>query len=125
MNSHPRWLTALALLAIFVAGGVTGWLSRPPGRMHGPPRGNDLAAHLRSRLTHELALTPQQVEKINPIVEASATELDKSWRESAERATKIIDEMHAKLAAILTPEQQQKLAALREKRRDRESRSRR
>jgi len=125
MNSHPRWLTVLALLAIFVAGGVTGWLSRPPGRMHGPPHGNDLAAHLRTRLTRELSLTPQQVEKINPIVEASATELDKSRRESEERATKIIDDMHAKLATILTPEQQQKLAALREKRRDmRESRSR-
>ncbi len=34
--------------------------------------------------------------------------------------------MHAKLAAILTPEQQQKLAAMREKRRSmRESRPRR
>src|SRR5260221_7394782 len=105
MNPRSRWLTIAALVAIFLAGGVTGWLARPMGRPHGPPRGEDLAAHLRNRLTRELALTPEQIEKIKPIVDASTAELDKFRRESEERATKIIDEMHAKLAAILTPEQ--------------------
>jgi Spy/CpxP family protein refolding chaperone len=117
MNPRPRWLTIAALLAIFLAGAVTGWLFPRPGRPHGPPHGADLAAHLRMRLTRELALTPQQIEKMNPIVTESATELDKVRHDSEERATKMMDEMHAKLAAILTPEQLEKLAALRERRR--------
>ena len=117
MNPRPRWLTIAALLAIFLAGAVTGWLFPHPGRPHGPPRGADLAAHLRTRLTKDLALTPQQIEKLNPIITESATELDKVRHDSEERATKMMDDMHAKLAAILTPEQLEKLAALRERRR--------
>ena len=117
MNPRSRWLTVVALLGIFLAGAVSGWLFRPWGRPHGPPRGEDLASHLRMRLTRELALTPQQIEKMNPIIAESATELDKIRRDSEERATKLMDEMHAKLATTLTPEQLEKLAAMREKRR--------
>jgi hypothetical protein len=117
MNPRSRWLTVAALVAIFLAGAVTGWLFRPMGRPHGPPRGDDLAAHLRMRLTKELALTPEQIEKINPIITESTAELDKVRHESEERVTKMIDDMHTKLATVLTQEQLEKLAVMREKRR--------
>lgn len=116
MNSRSRWLAVLALVAIFLAGGVTGWLVRPAGRSHGAPRGDDLAAHLRTRLTRELSLTPQQVEKAAPIIAETAADLDKMRRESEERVGKAMDDMHTKLSVLLTPEQIEKLAALREKR---------
>ena len=118
MNPRSRWLTVAALVAIFLAGAVTGWLVRPIGRpFRGPPRGEDLAAHLRMRFARDLALTPQQTEKINPIIAESTTELDRVRRESEDRVAKVIDDMHAKIATILTPEQVEKLAAIKEKRR--------
>jgi hypothetical protein len=117
MNPRSRWLAILALVAIFLAGGVTGWLLRPAGRPHGPPRGEDLATHLRTRLTRELALTPEQVTKITPIVAETANQIETSRRNVEEQVGREFDEMHAKLGAVLTPDQMQKLAALRDKRR--------
>jgi Spy/CpxP family protein refolding chaperone len=118
MNPRSRWLTVAALAAIFLAGAVTGWLVRPLGRpFHAPPRGADLSAHLRMRFARDLALTPQQMEKINPIIAESGAELDRVRRESEDRVAKVIDDMHAKIATSLTPEQVEKLAAIREKRR--------
>lgn len=117
MNSRSRWLAVLALVAIFAAGGVTGWLLRPMGRPHGPPRGDDLAAHMRARLTRSLSLTPEQIEKLKPIIAESASDLDRMRRESEERVGKVMDEMNSKISVLLTPEQIEKLAALRERRR--------
>jgi len=117
MNSRSRWLAVLALLAIFAAGGVTGWLVRPLGRPHGPPRGDDLAAHMRARLTRELSLTPDQVGKISPIIAESAAELDRMRREGEGRVGKTIDEMNSRISLLLTPAQIEKLAAMRDRRR--------
>ncbi len=119
MMPRSRWWTALALVAIFLAGGVTGWLvglslRHPRFR---PPRRDDMVAQMRARLTRELSLTPQQSEKIDPLVTQSAQELDRIRRESDERVVKLMDEMNAKLAGELTPDQVTKLAAMNERRR--------
>ena len=119
MNSRSRWLTAAALVVIFLAGAVTGWLvglsmRHPHFR---PPRRDDMVAQMRARLARDLSLTPQQSEKIDPLITRSAQELDRIRRESDERVVKIMEEMHAKLAGELTPEQVTKLAAMNERRR--------
>ncbi|OAI42811.1 hypothetical protein AYO41_03575 [Verrucomicrobia bacterium SCGC AG-212-E04] len=119
MNPRSRWLTAAALVVIFVLGAVTGWLvglsfRHPRFR---PPRHEDMVAQMRGRLTRELALTPQQLEKIDPVVTQTAQDLDRIRRESDERVVKVLEEMHAKLAGTLTPEQVTKLAAMNERRR--------
>ena len=119
MNSRSRWLTAVALVVIFLAGAITGWLvgfsRRHP--FFRPPRRDDLATQMRARFTRELALTPQQSEKIDPLIAQSAQELDRIRRESDERVVRVIDDMHAKMAGDLTPEQTTKLASMTERRR--------
>ena len=119
MNSRSRWLTAAALVVIFLAGAVTGWLvglsmRHPHFR---PPRRDDMVAHMRARLTRDLALTPQQSARIDPLITQSAQELDRIRRESDERVVRVIDDMQAKLAGELTPDQTTKLAAMNERRR--------
>ena len=120
MNPRSRWLTIAALVVIFLAGTVTGWLfglalshRRPPR----PPRRDDMAAHMRERMARDLSLTAQQAEKIDPLITQSAGELDRIRKETDGRVMRIIDDLHAKVAAELTPDQVAKLKAVSERRR--------
>lgn len=119
MKPRSRWLTAAALVVIFLAGGVTGWLVGFSLR-HPRPRSlrrDDMVEQMRARMTRDLSLTPAQAQKIDPLITQSAQELDRIRRESDDSVMRVIDEMHAKLAGDLTPEQVAKLAELNERRR--------
>src|SRR5262250_2366921 len=118
MNPRSRWLAILALLAIFAAGGVTGWLVRPMMRPpRGPAHGESLATHMQNRLTRELSLTPDQVTKASPIIAETASQVESARKNVDEQMVRAFDDMNTKLGAFLTPEQMTKLMALRDRRR--------
>ncbi len=110
MSKVKPWLF---IAVIFIAGAITG-AALTMG--FGPPfRHNPLQAMNKlwmSRLTQELNLTPDQQAKIQPIVTDSADQMQKVRRDQFEQMTKIIDATNKAIAAILTPDQQQKLAKM-------------
>lgn len=120
MNPRSRWLTIAALFVIFLAGTVTGWLAglALAQRRHiRPPRREDMATHMRERMMRELSLTAPQADKIEPLIGQSVAELDRIRRETDERVIRIMDEMHGKIAAELTPDQAARLKSMNERRR--------
>ncbi len=115
-----RWKTILALLAIFLAGGVTGWLLHPAPRFPHPPRGSrELATHLNRRFERELAPTSEQVQAMAPFIEKAANELDRVRGENDNLIRTVMRDLHAQIRPILTPEQIRKLEEMVQRRRDR------
>ena len=111
-QSKGRLLTYLAV--IFVAGGVTGSVvmkslnRRPPP---GPPHtAEHIVGVIRKTLQEKLDLTPAQLEKITPRIQAAALEIKIAHGDSARRIGTISRELHAQIAPELTPEQREKLA---------------
>ena len=121
------------LVAIFAAGIVVGGSvgftaarkSQVPTptteqkREHGSKR--DFADKWCSKLSGDLNLTPEQVEKIKPITEETSAELKAVHAENGERVRAIFKASHEKIKSILTPEQ---LTIFEQKNRDRENRIR-
>lgn len=119
-ESDPRRLhlwTAVVLLAVFLAGGVTGaglvWATRPRDpRPAGPrPRIDGLPGPLA-----ELGLSPEQVAKARAVVESHRAELQAAVEESFPRVRAVQDRVDAELRALLTPEQAARFDEMRKRR---------
>jgi Spy/CpxP family protein refolding chaperone len=119
-ESDPRRIhlwTAVVLLAVFLAGGVTGaglvWATRPRDpRPAGPrPRIDGLPGPLA-----ELGLTPEQVAKARAVVESHRAELQAAVEESFPRVRAVQDRVDAELRALLTPEQAARFDEMRRRR---------
>ena len=114
MNEALKWKLAFGFLLVFIAGGTTGAFFAAKQARHGffdQPR-PVIAERMRDRLRVRLQLTPEQVEKISPIIDKTATELEKTRRETRRRVHEVFTESHREMAAYLTPEQQAKLRAM-------------
>ena len=115
MNSSLKWMLAFAFLLVFVAGVTTGGLlSTLHVRRHflGPPHSGAVGDRMREHLRRALDLTPEQAEKIGPIVDATSAKLELIRIESAQRVRNAMDESERQISPQLTPEQQTKLQKL-------------
>ncbi len=117
-----HWKVILALVAIFITGGVTGTAvtlkvvkqivasrtdpERMPGRM------------LRE-YEQRLGLTTEQVEKIRPVLQRAGREMAQLRTEMAGRSFQVIRRSNEEIAAELTPEQQKLFEELRAELRER------
>ena len=118
MNNALKWKLAFAFLLVFVAGVTTGGLlSSLHVRRHflGPPHSGSVGEMMREHLREELDLTPDQTEKISPIVEATSAKLETIRVETAQRVRNAMEESERQISPQLTPEQQQKLQKLKMK----------
>lgn len=108
---NKPWKVIIVLLGIFVAGGVTGgfvtarvcknkFLNRPVPEEWAP-------RHMK-RIAERLALTPEQVEGIRPIVSRNMEELNRVRNFSMAETQAIVEEMQRDIAETLTPEQRAK-----------------
>jgi Spy/CpxP family protein refolding chaperone len=105
-------LTALVILATFVAGAATGmgvarW-ARPPHPPPPPPAG---LPPLR-----ELDLSPEQDERARQIAERHREELEGILRETFPRVRAVHEKIEAEVRGILTPEQQRRLDEIKARR---------
>jgi Spy/CpxP family protein refolding chaperone len=107
--------TAL-LLAVFVAGAVSGavfyrWarLDEPGERVPLPP--GDLG-----RMLHELNLTSEQRTKMKAVFERHRPKLDAVLRETFPKVRAVQDEIDAELETLLTAEQRQRFTDMRKRR---------
>ncbi len=117
MNPTLKWKLISGFLLVFIAGGVTGaFFSAMMARHFFPPHHGIVAQHMRERLRHELNLTPEQVKKITPAIERSASELERIRLASARRVRQTFEETHEEISENLTDEQRARLQRMHQRR---------
>jgi len=113
MSSDLKWKLGLAILLVFVAGGMTGAFFGVHHLRHhlmlGPPHSGDVPERMREHLRRTLDLTAEQEKKIGPVVDATSAKLESIRVETAERVRVVMEESKKEVAPLLTPEQQKKL----------------
>lgn len=118
----------LALLAAFalgmMAGGALAWFAVPgkaprfPGGKHDPPHGfppgrpEDMPQHLADKLCEELGLEEALREPVRRIFREGFVESEPIRQRAGEEMKAVFDRQNQKLAALLTPEQQERFARL-------------
>jgi Spy/CpxP family protein refolding chaperone len=111
------WQIWLVLIAIFSTGIAGGWLvERHIARrqVQRPPPPEVWIARQIERITGEVQLTPEQKERIKPIVAANIDQLIKLRRQAID----ILDQMGKQIAAELTPEQRARYEKILQARRE-------
>jgi len=105
------WKVILAFTGIFLAGILVGglvtlrvgknWAQRQPmAEQYGPK--------LMQRLVTQLDLTPEQQDKIKPIVDQAAEELRQLRRTTQRTTASVLERMQGDIGAVLTPAQKTK-----------------
>jgi Spy/CpxP family protein refolding chaperone len=112
MNRALQWKLIAGFILVFIAGGMTGAFfavshsrrifieSHDPGVM---------SERMRERLRVELKLTPDQLAKISPIIEKSATQLEQIRMDTGKEVHETFLQAHREMSVYLTDEQRAKL----------------
>lgn len=116
---NKRWQIFLVCVGLFAAGAVCGGVvalryARAGDRSRPLERGR-IADQLMERFTSELKLTPEQQAQIRPILLQGDDEIRRLRRESFRAGATVMERMHNEIGAVLTPEQREKLEAMRER----------
>jgi Spy/CpxP family protein refolding chaperone len=112
MNRALQWKVIAGFILVFAAGGITGayvavfHAHRVFFEMHEP---GGMAAHMKERLGSELKLTPEQMNKVAPIVDKTAAQLEQIRVETGQRVHETFMASHRAIAENLTDEQKKKL----------------
>ncbi len=105
------WKVILAFVGIFVAGLLVGglvtlrWGKNFTQRQ---PMGEQFGPQLMQRLVTQLDLTPEQQEKVKPIIDSAAEELKQLRRTTQRASAAVLVRMQGDIGAVLTPEQRAK-----------------
>jgi Spy/CpxP family protein refolding chaperone len=109
MNNLTRWKLVGYMTALFVAGAAAGALATRPS----PPKPKlDLTESIRRHLQHKLNLTPEQQQKIEPLVEAAGDKIKTLQDTSLKEITQVSDALDAQIAPMLNPDQANILAKM-------------
>ena len=121
MNSLGKWKLGLYLLAIFLAGGGSGALvawqvcRRTPVASLPPA---EIGARLRARFQSRLALTPDQVRKIDPMIDQAMRRVEAIRKETASHVIANVSNLHEQVLTVLTPDQKVSFEELERERRE-------
>ena len=120
MTSPGKLKLSLYVLAIFLAGAGSGALvtwnlcrSTPAAPL--PPA--EIGARLRTRFQSRLALTPEQSQQIDPMIDQAMRRVEEIRRETASHVFANVSNLHAQVLTVLTPEQKEPFEALERERR--------
>src|SRR5205085_12000024 len=120
MNRSLKWKLIAGFLLVFIAGGVTGgFLGEAHARrtFFEPSRRGIMGERIRERLKAQLDLTPDQLARISPIIEATASQLDEVRRQTGRRVRELFQDAHRQMASTLTDAQRAKLEKIEERHR--------
>ena len=120
MNGALKWKLVAGFVLVFVAGGITGaalggWYARC--LFFGVHQQGRVGDRMKERLRAELSLTPEQVAKVAPIVDKTASQLQEIRRDTGRRVHEIMAAAHKEIAVNLTDAQRQKLKQIEERHR--------
>src|SRR5262245_23239620 len=105
---------ALYLAVIFLLGGVAGagvrTLCTPEKGPQKPPRTpEEMANHIFNRIKERLQLTPEQVEKVEPVFRKGFDEVRAIQDRSLKEVEAAVKRNHEEIGLLVTLEQKQKL----------------
>jgi hypothetical protein len=119
MSNALKWKLLVGFILVFVAGGMTGAFIAASQTHHlffGQYRGG-MSDRIRNRLRVQLHLSDEQMAKISPVIEKTATQLELIRAETGRRVHQTFAQAHREIAADLTPEQRDKLQAIEQRQR--------
>jgi Spy/CpxP family protein refolding chaperone len=121
MTSPGKWKLGVYVLAIFLAGGgsgaLIGWqVCRRTPVAPVPPA--EIGARLRARFQSQLALTPDQAQKIEPMIDQAMRRVEAIRKDTASQVFANVSNLHEQMLTVLTPDQKVKFEELERARRD-------
>jgi Spy/CpxP family protein refolding chaperone len=120
VSAPGKWKLGLYVLAIFLAGGGTGafitWRACQ-GRAATPLSPAEIGARLRAQFQSRLDLTPEQVNKINPLIDQAMRQVEAIRSETASHVFANVSNLHEQVLLVLTPDQKAKFEQLERERR--------
>ena len=111
---------AIYLVAIFLAGAGSGALVawQVSRRMPVPPlTPTEIGARLRTRFQAQLDLTPEQRQKVDPMIDQAMARVDAIRQETASHVFANVAKLHEQMLTVLTPEQKTRFEELERERR--------
>ena len=121
MTSVSKRKLALYVLCIFLAGAGSGalvaWRVSQPLPVAPLPTA-EIGARLRARFQSRLDLTPDQVQKIDPMIQQAMRRVEAIREETARNIFANVSNMHGQVLTVLTPEQKTRFEALERERRE-------
>ncbi len=121
MNALGKCKLGLYVVLIFLAGGGTGAIiAWEIGRKTPiPPTPTpEIAVRLKTRFQEKLQLTPEQAQKIAPMIDLAMHRLETIRRDTATQIFANVSDMHEQVVQVLTPEQKTKFDELEQERHD-------
>jgi actin-like ATPase involved in cell morphogenesis len=117
MTGLTRWRLVIYMVALFVAGGITGaavmsHLNVPASQSLKLGRADEIAASISEKLNTRLDLTADQKEKFKPLIKRASEELEASHADCLKRISAAIDMLHVQMAPELSSDQKEKLKVL-------------
>src|SRR5437762_8772246 len=119
MNALDRWKIVLTLIAIFVAGAVTGGFLTIRAMKYEIPRQSKVLPGTPfsvDRWRARLRLTPEQDLKLSPIAQQADNELRNLYALNLREIGGILDRAQDRMNPILQPDQRQRLQQMVEER---------
>ncbi len=121
MTSLGKRKLAIYVLAIFLAGAGSGALVawQVSRRVPVPPlTPAEIGARLRAQFQSGLDLTPEQRQKVDPMIDQAMRRVEAIRQETAIHVFANVSQLHEQMLTVLTPEQKTKFEALERERRD-------
>lgn len=122
MSWLRHWKVVLALVALFAFGAATGTvitLKVVKRVIEGRTNPERMSQSLLQEYQRRLQLSPEQADKIRPILQRTGREMWELRTEMAGRTFQVIRASHEEIAAELTPEQREEFARLNREMRER------
>lgn len=117
MSAALKWRLAILLVIVFFAGLATGLFAgaRHARDMFFVRHSAHMGERMREHLKRELKLTPEQFEKVAPILDDLSAKLEAIRNDTSTRVTDTMQQAHSDLAPLLTPEQREKLQQMKKR----------
>lgn len=122
MSWLRHWKVVLALVALFLLGAATGTvvtLKVVKRVIEGRTNPERMSQSLLQEYQRRLRLTPEQIERIRPILQRTGREMGELRSEMAGRTFQVIRLSHEEIAAELQPEQREEFARVNREMRER------
>jgi len=121
MNGLTRNRIIAYLSAVFVAGAMAGLAGGYQwGRQSVFKRGTrppDMASHMMERFQRELTRTPEQVGKVEPLIQDAVQRVRSLHRDNFKRTDAIMQECNSQIVALLDDQQKVLFSAMEDRRR--------